>query len=62
MPTNIRAGLSVVVAIVTAVAFYFEWQASAGLLKWIVLCLGVFMIWALWLFPEAKGQYQGRRE
>lgn len=55
MPSNIRAGLSVVVALVTAAIFYFEVQAGGGLLQWLVLALGAFMIYAVWLFPEAKG-------
>ncbi len=54
MPTNIRAGLSVIVALVSAVVFYFEYQAGSGWLGWLVLALGAFMIYAVWLFPEAK--------
>ena len=55
MPTNIRAGLSVVVALVTIAVFYFEATAGAGALKWLVLGLGACMLGAIWLFPEAKG-------
>jgi hypothetical protein len=44
------------VALVAAVAFYFEMQAGPGALKWVVLALAAFMIYALWLFPEAKGR------
>lgn len=54
MPTNIRAMLSVIVALVAAVTFYVEMQAGAGALKWVVLALAAFMIYAVWLFPEAK--------
>ncbi len=54
MPKNIRAMLSVVVALVAAVTFYVELQAGAGALKWVVLALSAFMIYAVWLFPEAK--------
>ncbi len=54
MPKNIRAMLSVIVALVAAVAFYVEMQAGAGALKWVVLALAAFMIYAVWLFPEAK--------
>ncbi len=54
MPKNIRAMLSVIVALVTVVAFYVEMQAGAGALKWVVLALGAFLIYAVWLFPEAK--------
>ena len=55
MPTNIRAGLSVVVALLTLAVVYFESQAPAGLLPWLALGLGAFMLGAIWLFPEAKG-------
>ena len=54
MPNNIRAGLTAVVIIVAAVVFYFEHQAGQGLLKWLALGLGAFMVYAVWLFPEAK--------
>ena len=54
MPKNIRAMLSVIVALVAAVTFYVEMQAGAGALKWVVLTLAAFMIYAVWLFPEAK--------
>ena len=56
MPNNIRAMLSVIVALVAAVALYFEMQAGPGSLKWSVLALAAFMIYAVWLFPEAKGR------
>ncbi len=29
-------------------------MAGAGALKWVVLALAAFMIYAVWLFPEAK--------
>ena len=54
MPTNIRAMLSVIVALATAVLVYFEMQAGSGGRAWLVLGLGAFMLVAVWLFPEAK--------
>ena len=54
MPKNIRAMLSVIVALVAAITFFVEMQAGAGALKWVVLALAAFMIYAVWLFPEAK--------
>ena len=54
MPKNIRAMLSVIVALVAAVAFYFEMRAGSGALKLVVLALAAFMIYAVWLFPEAR--------
>lgn len=62
MPTNIRAGLSVVVAIVAVVAFFLESQVDSGVLRWIVLGLAAFMIWAVWLFPEAKSRRERSKE
>ena len=56
MPNNIRAVLSVIVALVAVIALYFEMQAGLGSLKWSVLALAAFMIYAVWLFPEAKGR------
>ncbi len=54
MPKNIRAMLSVIVALVAAVAFYVEMRDGSDSLKWVVLALAAFMIYAVWLFPEAK--------
>ncbi len=54
MPRNIRAGLTVVVILVALGAFYFEQRAGEALLEWLALGLGAFMVYAVWLFPEAK--------
>ena len=48
--------LSVIAALVAVVTFYFEMQAGPGSLNWSVLALAAFMIYAVWLFPEAKGR------
>lgn len=55
MPTNIRAGLSVVVALLTLAVYYLEGGPLAGALPWLALGLGACMLGAIWLFPEAKG-------
>ena len=55
MPNNIRAILSAIVALVALAVFYFEHVSGGGVLKWFALALGAFMIYAVWLFPEAKG-------
>ena len=54
MPNNIRAIVSVLVAVAAAAAVYFERGSGAGTLRWIGLGLGVFMIGAVWLLPEAR--------
>lgn len=59
MPNNIRRILSVIVALVAVLVFYFEQQAGSGLSKWFVLALGALMIGAVWLFPEAKRSKNG---
>ena len=56
MPSNIRAILSVVVALVTIVVFALEARAGQDFLKWFVLVLGGLMIGAVWLFPETKSR------
>ena len=59
MPNNIRAILSVIVALVAVAVFYFEHASGGAMLKWFALGLGAFMIYAVWLFPEAKGKKDG---
>lgn len=54
MPNNIRAILSVIVAVVAVIVFYLEHGSGADVLKWLALVLGAAMIWAVWLFPEGK--------
>ncbi|MEE9266272.1 MAG: hypothetical protein V3V86_06075 [Gammaproteobacteria bacterium] len=54
MPTHLRFMLSVAVALVGAVAFYFEWRGGDENLGWIMVGLAAFMIGAVWLFPEAR--------
>jgi hypothetical protein len=58
MPTYIKVIITLLVTI-TAVGAHFQ-QAAAGQStnQWVVLFLGAFMIFALWLFPETK---KGRR-
>jgi hypothetical protein len=46
--------LSVAVALVGAVAFYFEWRGGDETLGWMTVGLAAFMIAAVWLFPEAR--------
>ncbi len=55
MPSHLKTMISILVLIVGAVVFYFEHQAGAGTVKWVVAFLAVFMVFAMWVFPEAKG-------
>lgn len=56
MPTNIKLGLSVLTLLVGAAVHL--WEASLGNveLSWIVAGLTVFMVLAMWLFPETGGK------
>ena len=52
MPNNIRAMLTVVIVLIAGGAFWFEHDAGEVFLKWLAAGLGVFMAFAVWLFPE----------
>jgi len=54
MPTHLRFMLSVVVAVIGAVAFYFESGGGNDTMGWLVAGLAALMIGAVWLFPEAR--------
>lgn len=54
MPNHLRFILSVTVALVGAVAYYFEQRAGDETMGWIMLGLAVLFIGAVWLFPEAR--------
>jgi hypothetical protein len=53
MPPRIKIGLSVVVVLAAVAVHVYESSLGQDLDKWIVLGLGAFMIFAMWLFPEA---------
>ncbi len=54
MPFKIKFGLSLVVVIVAAIAFYFQHRLGHDRIQYVVAFLGCFMIFAMWLFPEVK--------
>ena len=62
MPTNIKVGLSIV-ALVIGVIMYF-WEADQGniQLSWIVIGLSVFMVFAMWIFPETGQTGEDQKE
>ncbi|HZS83555.1 MAG TPA: hypothetical protein VFA50_11830 [Stellaceae bacterium] len=59
MPAKYKLPLSVVVAIVAIAVHFFQKAAGQPVTPWVALGLGAFMIFAMWLFPEAKSR-QGR--
>ena len=53
MPTNIKLFLSVVVLAIGFIVHYWEHQQGNVHLSWMVAALAVFMVLAMWIFPEA---------
>ncbi len=60
MPNHIKAMLSVVVLVVGAGMHMFEKDAGNPDLSWIVSGLAVFMVLAMWIFPET-GSRKGNK-
>ncbi len=54
MPVKIKLGLSLLVVLVTAIAFYAQHMLAHDRIQYVVAFLGFFMIFAMWLFPEVK--------
>ena len=56
MPNDVKAILSVIALIVAAAFAYYETTIGKGDMVWFVLGTGVFMVLAMWVFPEAVGK------
>ena len=54
MPVRIKLGLSLLVVLVTIIAFYYQHSLGHDRIQYVVAFLGAFMIFAMWLFPEVK--------
>jgi membrane protein YdbS with pleckstrin-like domain len=54
MPVRIKLGLSLLVALVAALAAYYQHMLGHDRIQYVVAFLGFFMIFAMWLFPEVK--------
>jgi hypothetical protein len=54
MPVKIKLGLSLVTILVAAVAAYYQHRLGHDKIQFVVIFLGCFMIFAMWLFPEVK--------
>jgi len=55
MPVHIKATLSLVTLIAGAIVHWYETQAGNEQLSWLVAGLAVFMVLAMWVFPETGG-------
>ena len=54
MPVKIKLGLSLLVVLVATIAFYYQHVLGHDRIQYVVAFLGLFMIFAMWLFPEVK--------
>lgn len=55
MPASIKLAISVLVALVAVGTWYVETtMVGRGDLGWVAVGLGVLMILAMWIFPEAS--------
>ncbi|MDP6708903.1 MAG: hypothetical protein QF893_21375 [Alphaproteobacteria bacterium] len=62
MPNHLKLILSLIIVAVAVVFHYFQGQAGQEVTKWLALGLGAFMIFAIWLFPEAKREAKKKQE
>lgn len=61
MPNDVKAVVSVITILVAAAIAYWEHSNARPDLAWIVIGTGIFMVIAMWIFPEA-GVKKGRRK
>ena len=54
MPVRIKLGLSLLTVLVAAIAAYYQHILGHDRIQYVVVFLGFFMIFAMWLFPEVK--------
>lgn len=58
MPTNIKLMLSLAVLIVAGLVGWWQYGLDHVGPAYVAVGLGIFMVFALWVFPEAKGEKQ----
>ena len=56
MPGHLKVILSAIVLVVAGVMVYLEQKAGATDVAWVAGFLGLFMVFAVWLFPETRKQ------
>ena len=62
MPTNIKVGLSILVLVVGVLMYIWEVDQDNVQLSWIVIGLSVFMVFAMWIFPETGQTREDQKE
>lgn len=60
MPAGIKLGVSVVALAVAGVFAYYEWVTGRRDLTWVVVGTGIFMVLAMWIFPETRSNKEDR--
>jgi hypothetical protein len=56
MPAKYKIVISILVALAAAATYYFQSGAGQDVTPFVALGLGAFMIFAIWLFPETRGE------
>ena len=54
MPNHFKAIISIAALALSVAVFYLDTRAGAGASRWVALALGPLMVFAIWIFPEAK--------
>jgi len=54
MPTYIKIVVSIFIVAVSVAVFLFEKQGDDTLVGTVATLLGVYMVFAIWIFPETK--------
>ncbi|NKC16647.1 MAG: hypothetical protein GKR94_31965 [Gammaproteobacteria bacterium] len=54
MPTHLKILVSICALLASAGMFWFD-PITDGAARWVALALGPFAVFAIWVFPEAKG-------
>ena len=62
MPGNIKVGLSIVVLVLGVLLYIWEADQDNVQLSWIVIALSVFMVFAMWIFPETGQTCEDQKE
>ena len=62
MPTNIKVGLSILVLVVGVLMYIWEVGQGNVQLSWVVIGLSVFMVFAMWIFPETGQTREDQKE